>query len=229
MKKVILGLFLLIFTLICLPVQALEDLNFQSGFISDNAKVINQQDYEAMNKFLWELHNKTTADIAVVTVTSLQGEDVRNVAIQIGNKYKVGAKGKNNGVVLLVAPNERKARIEVAPGLMNVLSASVDQDIMDNTMIPYFKSGDYSKGIYSGAAKMTTIIAKSYNVQMTTLDATNIPQDQKNGAGKSNDQDIPLWAWPFIIIGGIFSGSGRRGAFGGGGGFGGGCGASGSW
>ncbi|MCI1272873.1 MAG: TPM domain-containing protein [Clostridiaceae bacterium] len=229
MKKVILGLFLLIFTLICLPVQALEDLNFQSGFISDNAKVINQQDYEAMNKFLWELHNKTTADIAVVTVTSLQGEDVKDVAIQIGNKYKVGAKGKNNGAVLLVAPNERKARIEVAPGLMNVLPESVDEDIMDNTMIPFFKSGDYSKGIYSGAAKMTTIIANSYNVQLTTLDATTIPQGQNNGARNGNDGAIPFWAWPFIIIGGLFSGRRRYGAFGGGGGFGGGCGSSGSW
>lgn len=117
----------LLFTLAVLsimPVFALENLNFRSGYISDNAKLITSEDYEQITNIIKELQEKTTADIAVVTINSLNGKSVEDTAVEIGRKYKVGAKDKNNGVVILVAPNERKARLEVGMGLESEITNS---------------------------------------------------------------------------------------------------------
>jgi len=227
MKKVVLGFGLIVFGLIALlnPAYAFERLNFGDGFISDNANIISAEHKQQINSFLWELHNRTTADIAVVTVNSLQGKSVESTAVQIGRTFKVGAKGKNNGVVLLVAPNERKARIEVGYGLETVLPNSVTRVVMDDYMVSNFKTGDYSKGIYDGSARLANIIAQSYGI---TLEKAINPVPADKSSSNNRREDIPWWAWPFVILGAFCRGS-RRGHFGGGGGFGGSCGSSGSW
>lgn len=230
MKKIILifGLFILAMTN---PVSAFEHLDFGDGFISDNANVISPEHEKQINNFLWELHNRTTADIAVVTVNSLQGQTVENTALQIGRTFKVGAKGVNNGVVLLVAPNERLARIKVGYGLESVLPNPYTRKVMDNFILSYFKKGDYSAGIYNGSAELAKTIATSYGITLEKM--TEIPQVELTRKSCIRTRhggclnDIPWWAWPFIILGSFFRR--RRGYFGGGGGFGGSCGASGSW
>lgn len=232
MKKIILifGLFILAMTN---PVSAFEHLDFGDGFISDNANVISPEHEKQINNFLWELHNRTTADIAVVTVNSLQGQTVENTALQIGRTFKVGAKGVNNGVVLLVAPNERVARIEVGYGLETVLPNNYTRIVMDNFMIPYFKSGDYSSGIYSGSARLARTIATSYGITLKYVsEKPQAPASGTSGVPKSSRQaceEIPWWAWPFMFLGAFARTRYGRGHFGGGGGFGGSCGASGSW
>jgi len=96
---------------------AVEDLDFNYGFISDNAKIINWKDCNKIESIIFKLKKETTAEIAVVTVNSLQGKSVEDTAVEVGRKYGVGAKDVNNGVVILVAPNERKMRIELGMGL----------------------------------------------------------------------------------------------------------------
>ncbi len=237
MKKIILsfGLGLLAFSALLNPVCAFEHLDFGDGFISDNANIISDEHERVINKFLWELHNRTTADIAVVTVNSLQGQTVENTALQIGRTFKVGAKGVNNGVVLLVAPNERNARIEVGYGLETVLPNSYTRIVMDKFMIPYFKTGDYSSGIYNGSARLARTIATSYGVTLNTMsEKPKAPSSGTSDSPKSTKpacDDYPGWAWFLMLFGAAMGRNkiGGRGHFGGGGGFGGSCGASGSW
>ncbi len=223
MKRLFYILMLMILTII--PVSALENLDFKAKFISDNAKVITESDYEQINNIIDELQKKTTADIAVVTLKSLQGKSIEETAVEIGRKYKVGAKGSNNGVVILVAPNERKARIEVGMGLESEITNDKADTIMNTDMLPYFSKGDYSKGIYRGVSSTATLIAQSYGTTLTTT--SNTPARTTPSSEKKNEK-IPFWAWPLIIIAGIL-GIGKKGKFGGGGGFSGGKGSTGSW
>ncbi len=217
MKKVLL-IFTVLFSFL-LSCYSYEKLDFAGGFISDNAKIITENDYKRINSIISELQQKTKADIAVVTVNSLEGDTIENSAVKIGRDYKVGSKEKDNGVVFLIAPNEREARIEVGYGLENVITNSVADNIMNNTIIPNFKSNNYSNGIYEGVVRLANTIASADNI---TLEST-----QGVKTTKSSD-NIPWWAWPFLILAVIF-GRGSRGRFGGGGGFRGGHGSTGRW
>lgn len=224
MRKLLLTLAL--FIMVVLPVFSLEKMDFKYGYISDNAKLIAAEDYKQISNIIKELQEKTTADIAVVTVNSLEGKSIEDTAVEIGRKYKVGAKDKNNGVVILVAPNERKARIEVGMGLESEITNSKADTIMNADMVPYFSKGEYSKGIYKGVASTATLIAESYG---TTLIATaNAPAKTTSENNNNKKSDFPFWAWPLLLFA-IPFGKGKGGRFGGGGGFSGGKGSTGSW
>lgn len=219
MKKLILLILLLFGCMVCC--LSYEKLNFNYGFISDNAKIITSEHYSRINNIILELQNTTKADIAVVTVNSLQGNKIGDVAVQIGRDYKVGSKQKNNGVVFLIAPNEREARIEVGYGLENIITNSIANDIMNNTIIPEFKNNNYSLGIYNGVIELANLIAKSENIVLESTKGVTVENTKKS-------EDIPWWLWPILIIGAIF-GRGKKGHFGGGGGFSGGRGSTGRW
>lgn len=201
-----------------------------NGFIADEANLLSPQVENDLNMTLWDLQKKSGADLVVVTLPTLNGRTVEDVAIDIGRSYKLGAVGKNNGVVFLTAPNERKMRIELGTGLENKISMSTLESIRDEDILPYYRNNDYEKGITRGAYVLANTVAIAENVQIKTQG--NCPP-QTNSSGSRSRNDVPWWAWPFIIIMSIFSprrrfNSGRFGGFGGGGGFGG-CGCSGSW
>ena len=220
MKKIFVTLLILVFST---AVLALENLNFKGGYISDNANIITRNDYSAIESIIRELKSETTAEIAVVTVNSLQGQNIEDVAVQIGRTYKVGAKNINNGIVLLVAPNERTARIEVGMGLENTITNNKADNIMNDDMIPYFAQNEYSKGIYRGVASLADIIANSYNKTLTYT--SNAPEKKTYKNNRA-----PCWVYPLAFFAIIFGGRRRRrGAFGGGGGFSGGHGSTGRW
>lgn len=206
--------------------EALPQLHF-NGFISDNANVLSQKSVNYLNSILYDLQSKTKADIAVVTISSLDGDTVENTALEIGRKYKIGDKKLNNGAVILVVPNDRKMRIEVGYGLEGAITDAHAGRIMDDYMIPYFKNNNYEQGIVDGTTALAVDVAKSYNV---TINA-----QQPNPQNTDDDSDSFL-LWLVIIIlliifrnGGFFiggsgfgGGSGGGISFGGGGGFGGG-------
>jgi len=155
-----------IFIAFCLfffiPLFAVEDLDFNYGFISDNAKIINLKDSNEIERIIFKLKKETTAEIAVVTVNSLQGKSVEDTAVEIGRKYGVGAKGVNNGVVILVAPNERKMRIEFGIGLEDKITNKQAEKIVQKEMIPYFSKGNYSEGILNGVTETAKLVAQCY-------------------------------------------------------------------
>ena len=226
-KKVI----LLFFAFLCLisPVFADSKYNF-NAFIADNANLLDNKAENSINAFLWDLQKKTGTDIAVVTVNSLDGRSVEETALNIGRKYKLGKKGKDNGAVVLVAPNERKMRIEIGYGLEGTITDGKAGRIRDEDMLPYFKKGDYQSGIWRGTYTLANAIAAAEGHTLST--AGNIPK-----APASSEYD-GYWFLLFVIIflmlrfgiipvplyyGGYrssgFSG-GSFGGFGGGGGFG---------
>ena len=199
-----------------------------TGFIADEADLLSPGVEKDLNMTLWDLQKKTGADLVVVTLPSLNGKTVEEVAIDIGRSYKLGAKGKNNGVVFLTAPTERKMRIELGTGIEGILSTAVN--IRDNDILPYYKKGDYQSGIQRGTYRLVDTIAQTEGVQITKQG--KCPDRTTNSSRKNSDENYPWWLYPIAVLLAIFSPNrGRRygsGGFGGGGGFGG-CGCSGSW
>ena len=211
-KKIVL-IFMFFMVSVCAG-NSLETLNFD-GFIADNANIVSENNKMALNQLLLELQEKTKADVVLVTLRSLDDAPIEDVALEIGRKYKIGDKKLNNGAVVLVAPNDRKARIEAGFGLEGMLPDSKAGRILDNYMIPYFREGNYEKGTVAGVLAVAYEVAKGYNVELSG--EKPISQGQGDDFGT-----ILLIIIIFLIL------FGPRGGFGGGfGGFGGGSGGGG--
>jgi uncharacterized protein len=131
-----------------------------TGRVVDQAGVMSAEsksDIEAKSK---TLEDKSGIQLVVATVKSLQGSDIETYANQLFRTWKLGEAKKNNGVLLLVAPNERKVRIEVGYGLERPLSDPLAAEIIRNAIIPRFKAGDFSGGIEGGIDGIIEVLSR---------------------------------------------------------------------
>lgn len=223
-----------------------------AGIIDDNVEA-------NLNGYLLELEQKTTAQMVVLTIKSLEGESLEDFSLRTAHdKWKLGQKGKDNGVLLLVALQERKYRFEIGYGLEGVLPDSLTGSIGREYLVPYFKKGDYSTGILTASLAAINKIAADAGVEIAGMPSIQIPV--ANGRGRLGKPSLlnsvflilffcfiiymfirhPRLMMLFIMMnmmsGGRRSGWGSGGGFsgggsfggGGGGGFGGG-GSSGGW
>jgi len=204
--------------------------------VVDLAEIINNDVEINLNKYLLELQQKTTVQMVILTISSLEGEAIENFSIRIAHeKWRLGQKGKDNGVLLLVAVQDREYRIEVGYGLEGVIPDSLAGSIGRSYLTPYFKKGDYSTGIFMAALAIINEIASQEGVEITGM-----PDAVIKGRGQKAE-GITHILFPilfFIAIAYLFirhprlllffllasSIGGRRGSWGGGG-FGGGFGS----
>ena len=120
------------------------------GYVSDYANIINPSDKAAITELLEELEQKTTAEVAVVTVPTTQPETIEGYSVKLFEKWGIGKKGKDNGVLFLIAAGDRRVRIETGYGLEGALPDVLCHKIISNLVVPAFKAGEYSKGITAG-------------------------------------------------------------------------------
>src|SRR3990172_3488712 len=139
-----------------------EKLPSPQGYVSDFAGVIDPADKASLEAYLRELEAKTTAEVAVVTVPELGGfADVEEYAVELFRAWGVGKKGQDNGVLILLSIRERRARIEVGYGLEGAITDGTAGVIIREVMVPYFKAGQYGKGILAGAQAVAERITPS--------------------------------------------------------------------
>jgi uncharacterized protein len=220
-----------------------------TGRIVDQANVISADARRTIEPKLADLEAKSGIQLVVATVNSLEGQEIEPYANALFRNWKLGEKAKNNGVLLLVAPKERRVRIEVGYGLEGTLTDALTKVIITNAITPRFKTGDFSDGISRGVDDIITVL---------TTDAS---EWEKRPALRLDNQpasDPVNWALALIVIivivlltvspgfrwfffnvalnillssgsSGSSSGSSSGGGFSGGGGSAGGGGASGSW
>src|SRR5829696_9890309 len=129
-----------------------------SGRIVDQANIIPQQTREALEPKLAELEEKSGIQLVVATVNTLEGQEIEPYANELFRFWKLGEKNKNNGVLLLVAPKERRVRIEVGYGLEGTLTDALSAVIIANAITPRFKTGDYGGGITRGVDDIITVL-----------------------------------------------------------------------
>jgi uncharacterized protein len=129
-----------------------------TGRIVDQANIIPQQTREALEHKLAELEQKSGIQLVVATVSSLEGQEIEPYANELFRFWKLGEKQKNNGVLLLVAPKERRVRVEVGYGLEGTLTDALSAVIIANAITPRFKTGDYGGGITRGVDDIITVL-----------------------------------------------------------------------
>ena len=137
------------------------------GWVADYAGVIDSQSHQKMLGVIRELEQKTGAEIAVVTIKSLGNESMDSFSVQLFKKWGIGKKGKDNGVLLVAAIEDRKTKIEVGYGLEGILPDGLCGEILDKYVVPYFKQSKYSEGLMMGAIALASVIAKDASVELT--------------------------------------------------------------
>src|SRR6202451_3094511 len=146
--------------LTCCLVTAAFALDFPqlTGRVVDQAGVMSADSRSALETKLKDLEDKSSIQLVVATVKSLQGSDIETYANELFRAWKLGQAQKNNGVLLLVAPNEHKVRIEVGYGLEGTLTDALSSVIISTAIIPQFKSGDFSGGIARGVDGIISVL-----------------------------------------------------------------------
>jgi uncharacterized protein len=129
-----------------------------TGRVVDAADILDQPTRSAIAAMLTTLEQKTTDQFVVATVTSLQGQSIEVYANRLANRWALGQKHKNNGVLLLVAPSERKVRIEVGYGLEGTLTNQIAQEIIDQSIVPRFRVGDMAGGVAQGVGDIVAVL-----------------------------------------------------------------------
>lgn len=240
---------------LCVPFARAQEpeLPRNDGWVTDTAGVLSPTEERKLESLLESLRRNTTNEIAVVVLPDLGGQPIERVALELGRRWKVGAKEKNNGVVLCVAIAERKLRIEVGSGLEGDLTDAEAGRIIREEIAPSFRAGKLYEGLFNGVAAIHTrisdqplpkeleqqrkqhqrkelvagVVGMLFALLLLFLVLGGIGRGRGGGGGS---------ALPWILMasghrrGGGFGdgGGGGFGGFGGGGGFSGG-GASGGW
>lgn len=121
-----------------------------AGRVNDLARMLSPESQQRLEQKLAAFERETSNQVVVLTVPSLQGDDIDRFSIRVAEAWKIGQKGRDNGVLLVIAQAERKVRIEVGMGLQGVLPDITAGRIIRDVMRPYLKSGNYDQGIAAG-------------------------------------------------------------------------------
>ena len=122
-----------------------------TGRVVDGAGLLSASEISELDAKLKVVEDSSSDQVVVVTVSSLQGYSIEDYGLRLGNHWGVGSKESNNGVLLIVAPNESKVRIELGRGLEATLTDALSKTIIDTSILPRFRTGDFAAGIKSGA------------------------------------------------------------------------------
>ena len=129
-----------------------------TGQIVDAANLITPEDEAAILADLKALEGTSTDQVAVVTVPSLEGYPIEDYGIGLARQWQIGQKDKDNGLLLLVAPNERRVRIEVGRRLEPIMTDILSAAIIDTAILPRFRRGDFSGGIRAGVQDIKNVL-----------------------------------------------------------------------
>jgi uncharacterized protein len=240
------GSFAVFVALLFVAAPAAADPSFPAltGRVVDGAGVLSQDAQDRLSAMSQALEKKTGDQLVVVTLKSLGGYDIAQYGYQLGRHWGIGQKGKNTGVLLIVAPNEHQVRIEVGYGLEGTLTDAQSALIIENIVKPAFRRGDYDGGTLAAAASILQVLGvETKDVTQTLAQAAAPHPNDDTGGFPIIFVVIVIWLvfgrflWPLLFLGGGrsggwgggFGGGGFGGGFSGGGGSFGGGGASGGW
>jgi len=235
------------------PVRAAPQFPPLTGRVVDDAHVLSQPAVAQLTAKLANLEARTTRQLVVVTLPTLQGYDIADYGYQLGRAWGIGQKKEDNGALFIIVPSERKVRIEVGYGLEPILTDALSNVILNQKVLPKFRDGDMEGGIVAGTdAIVEQLLLDAPAAKARVAEAERQAKDDNQfspflvfliifivfsvlGGGMRRRRGL-AGALPWIVLGGLggrgggFGGGGfGGGGFGGGGGSFGGGGSSGSW
>lgn len=226
-----------------------------TGPVVDNAGLINYSVQRELEALLRTAHQRGKIQLQILTVTSLEGESIEQASIQVTDQWKLGTAEADNGVLLMVAKDDRRVRIEVGQGLEGTIPDAYASRIIHDTILPLFRAGRFSEGIYAGALQILRLADPELMDQLGGQHAAAYSRQSGKGGSRYLSYIFILFiilmavsrTFRSFIFGMLLAGGGRwrgydsyggggfgRGGWGGGGWSGGGGGfsgggASGSW
>ncbi|MCB1179406.1 MAG: TPM domain-containing protein [Leptospiraceae bacterium] len=139
------------------------DVPYLSGRVVDEVGLLDSVEKENLEKKLKDHEFKTSNQVAVLIIPTLDGEILEQYSIKVAETWKLGQKGKDNGVLLLIVKNDRKLRIEVGYGLEGKLTDLLCSRIINNEIVPEFKKGKFTRGIENGIDAILSSIEGTYD------------------------------------------------------------------
>jgi uncharacterized protein len=176
-----------------------------SGYVTDLAGVIGAEKKASLEALGTELEQKTGAQMAIVTVRSLEGESVEDYAVDLFKQLGIGSKKDNRGVLLLLAPNDRKYRIEVGYGLEPVINDARAGDA-GRAMVPFLRQGDYGEAVETASWQLAKYVADDAHVKLSGEPSVGRIRHRNNGGGSGI-----FWLFVVLLILFSFLGRGFRG------------------
>lgn len=188
MKKYLLIIFLLVFS----TVKAVEFPPSPNPprLVNDFTNTLSPRETEALEQKLLGFNDTTSTQIAVVIINTVDGYPVESYAFELGEKWGIGNKGKNNGALLLVVLQDRKIFIATGYGLEGALTDALSRRIIENDIKPFFKEGRYYEGIDAGVSKIIDVVKGEY-------------RDTSPRRKKSKSQ-LPSIVFVLLVLGLIF-------------------------
>ncbi len=198
------------------------------GYVNDFAGIIDSGEESRMGQIAASIRNATSIEIAVVTVKSMAPYgSIEQYSIDLATAWGIGKAGDDNGMLILVALQEREARIEVGYGLEGLFTDGLVGRIMDTSMIPYFKNNNFSAGLSKAVDGIAGIIEEEYDVDLSGVSRA----ESGKYAASSGRPSVNLYRfgsfivllvlgggrflWPILFLGGVGSRGNRfRGGFG---------------
>lgn len=145
--------------LLCLPALAhAQSFPKLTGRVVDGANLLDPAQEQALTQKLAALEQDSGRQLAVVTLPDLQGYEIADYGYRLGRAWGIGTREKNDGALLIVAPNERKVRIEVGYGLEGILTDAMSSLIINDAIVPRFKAGDFPGGVAAGVDEIAALL-----------------------------------------------------------------------
>jgi len=144
----------------------------EEGYVQDEAKILSEETESIINEQLALLESETSTQIVVVSMFDLQDQPIESMALDIGREWGVGQEEFDNGLVFLIAPNERQVRIEVGRGLEGVITDANSSLILNQVVMPHYKEGDYDTGTLEGLSYLEGL-ARDEAFDLSELESIN--------------------------------------------------------
>jgi uncharacterized protein len=186
-----------------LLVSNAADVPYLTGRVTDNAQILSENTRKSLTETLKEYETRTTNQIVILTIPSLEGENIEDYANRVFNEWKIGQKDKDNGILIVVVPNERKMRIEVGYGLESTMTDLSASRIIREIMAPRFREKDYDGGITDGTLAVISIL-NGKNLPDTAIPDEKVSSSGQSGLSGFEEPDMPLI--PRILIGAFIFG-----------------------
>jgi uncharacterized protein len=188
---------------IAFAVAFAADVPYLSGRVVDDAEILRPATREAIAGRLAAHEQKTTNQVAVLTIPTIGDEGIEEFATRVFGTWRLGQRGKDNGVLVVVVPNDRKLRIEVGYGLEGTLTDAAAGRIIRNVMTPAFKAGDFDKGVFDGVDAIVGQLEGTNDVAKIA----DVPAPARSSGGfpmRIDDPSLPPWPVRILLACFIF-------------------------
>lgn len=170
----------------------------QGVYVYDQDECINNEIEAEINFMIKELNEKTGAEFAVISVTSLSGYTIEEYANELFNILGIGKQGEDNGVLLMFSRSDKRVRLEIGRGLEGCLNDAKCGRILDADFVPYREEGDYTAATRQTVISVINVIAAEYQVELESVEQAELADEK--------DDEVEVWIYILVVILIIFVG-----------------------